>query len=642
MIVGIFLRYYKTYQGINYIPLTDDDQFCGLVGNNGIGKSSILESLDTLFNGKPWNFNIVTKRSGKSTTKPQIVPIFCLERTKFDSDLQEKAEILNKVAMSIDEDNVSPSLKSHIKRFVAHREQISLRKNMEDFFLIPIGIDYKGDVTVSAFNNRLLVESLFGEDCDSAKTSLKDEDLKLFNPLLEKIKSEIEYIYIPREIDPESFTRLETDEIQVLMGETLTDILSQRVPARQITEINNSLNEFIDTLADELSIYAYRTPTERQQNLRKTDVYNLIIQAFFNVRKLHKRQGDTWLEISSLSSGEKQKAIIDVAHSLLANHRASGENLIIGVDEPESSLHMSACFDQFDALYEISRDCRQVIFSSHWYGFLPTIETGSATIISSQDGNHVFDQINLAIYREQIKQLTTGSRGRLPYDIRLKSVNDFVQSVITSAIGEQPYNWLICEGSSEKIYFNAYLKDLIETKKLRVVPVGGAKEIKRLYGHLSTSYEDFKDEVTGKIILISDTDSELVRYEVMQHNNLICKRMVNCFSSGRTKLVNIHSNPVSPATEIEDALNGQLFLDTLRTFQHAHPEFLGFLSDLPSEVQQTSSRISLDLRSSEWSFIEGFFNHENNKYLFAERYVGLMNEEHVVPEWINEIKGWLE
>ncbi|MFS1491707.1 AAA family ATPase, partial [Vibrio splendidus] len=253
--------------------------------------------------------------------------------------------ILNKVTMSIAEDNVSPSLKSHIKRFVTHREQILLRKDLEDFFLIPIGIDYKGDVTVSAFNNRLLVEELLGEDFESSKTSLSDEDLKVFNPLLDKIKSEIEYIYIPREIDPESFTRLETDEIQVLMGETLTEILSQRVPARQIADINNSLNEFIDTLADELNIYAYRTPTERQQNLRKTDVYNLIIQAFFNVRKLHKKQGDTWLEISSLSSGEKQKAIIDVAHSLLTNHRASGENLIIGVDEPESSLHMSACFD---------------------------------------------------------------------------------------------------------------------------------------------------------------------------------------------------------------------------------------------------------------------------------------------------------
>lgn len=65
MIAGVFLRNYKTYQGINYVPITDEDKFCGLVGDNGIGKSSVLESLDTFFNGKPWNFNTVTKKSGK-------------------------------------------------------------------------------------------------------------------------------------------------------------------------------------------------------------------------------------------------------------------------------------------------------------------------------------------------------------------------------------------------------------------------------------------------------------------------------------------------------------------------------------------------------------------------------------------------
>ena len=54
MIVGIFLRYFKTYQGINYISITDEDRFCGLVGENGIGKSSVLEALDCFFNGKPW------------------------------------------------------------------------------------------------------------------------------------------------------------------------------------------------------------------------------------------------------------------------------------------------------------------------------------------------------------------------------------------------------------------------------------------------------------------------------------------------------------------------------------------------------------------------------------------------------------
>lgn len=91
MIVGIFLRNYKTYHGINYIPLTDSDQFCGLVGNNGVGKSSILESLDTFFNHRPWNYNIATKKSGMKSTAPQIIPIFCLERNKFDNELQKKS-----------------------------------------------------------------------------------------------------------------------------------------------------------------------------------------------------------------------------------------------------------------------------------------------------------------------------------------------------------------------------------------------------------------------------------------------------------------------------------------------------------------------------------------------------------------------
>ncbi len=350
--------------------------------------------------------------------------------------------------------------------------------------------------------------------------------------------------------------------------------------------------------------------------MRKNDLYNLIIRSFFGARKLHKKQGNNWLEINSLSSGEKQKAIIDVAHSLLSKHRDSGFNLIIGVDEPESSLHMSACFDQFDSLYDISRDCMQVMFSTHWYGFLPTIESGSATIISKNDNAHVFDQINLASYREQVKQLTNSSKGRLPYDIRLKSVNDFVQSVITSAIGDDPFSWLICEGSSEKIYLSAYLKDLIESKRLRIVPVGGAKEIKRLYNHLSTSYEDFKDEISGKIILVSDTDPELVTYEVKKYSNLYCKRIVNCPSTRTTKLVNIQSNPVSPATEIEDALNGKLFFDTLKTFSSEFPDFLGFIEDIDDEISQEYSKVALDIKGSQWELIDNFFNAGNNKFLF--------------------------
>lgn len=284
MIIGTILRYYKTYQGINYIPLTDQDHFCGLVGDNGIGKSSILEALDTFFNSRPWNFNTVTKRSGKSHTKPQIVPVFLLDRNLFEGDVLEKAQLLNDVAISITEESVSPSVRAHVKRFVEHREQLELKNDLSSLLILPIGFDYNGDVSVSFFNCRDLVESLLGEETDVSKTSLELSELNQFSSLLEKIKSTLDYIYIPREIDPELFTKLETEEIQILMGESLTQILSQRVPARQIQDINNSLNSFLDELSEELEVYSYRTPTDRQQNLKRTDVYNLIIQAFFSKR----------------------------------------------------------------------------------------------------------------------------------------------------------------------------------------------------------------------------------------------------------------------------------------------------------------------------------------------------------------------
>lgn len=141
---------------------------------------------------------------------------------------KKKAEMLDKIARSIREDDVNPALKSHTKNFVAHRDQILSRKNMDDFFLLPIGIDYADNVSVYVFNNKLLVEAVCGKNCDTTKNNLDDEKLEdTFRPLLEKIKSEIEYIYIPKEIDPESFTKLETNEIQILMGERLTDILKK-------------------------------------------------------------------------------------------------------------------------------------------------------------------------------------------------------------------------------------------------------------------------------------------------------------------------------------------------------------------------------------------------------------------------------
>lgn len=646
MIAGIILRYCKTYKGRNYIPLTDEDQFCGIVGNNGVGKSTILEALDVVFNDRPWNYNTAIKKSGFTTTEPEIVPVFLIPKSLIPSDLQQAAQILSEYALTLDEEN------KLVTDFIKHRERLISRLDVSESYLLPIGIDYENKISLSFFYSKKFIKFYLEwteEHSDNQIVSdiYKNQDnniLKVYSEILGTIVKTIDYIYIPVEIDPELFTRLETKEIQVLMGETLNQIVSSIVPASKIKEINDNLNDFLETISSELEGYSYRTPTDRQQNLKKADFYNLIIQAFFNIRKLHKLQNNNWLEIKSLSSGEKQKAIIDIAYSLISKHRESGENLIIGVDEPESSLHMSACFDQFDSLHKMSRSCMQLIFSTHWYGFLPATESGSATFISVVDDNHRFEQLNLANYREQIRRDRESTGTNLPYDVRLKGVNDFVQSVISSSMSEQPYNWLICEGSSEKVYLSHYLKNLVEGGRLRIVPVGGAKQIKKLYQHLAIICEELKNDLKGKIFLLSDTDENFINYPVTNYTKLKCLRLVNIKNDKTTSLIKIQSNPLSPATEVEDTLNGKAFFKTLSQYKDKYPYFLNFLDNYEiDDITEHCSAFSLDLRSSEWDLIEEFFDSDNNKYDFSVSYCEELDKSsYVIPNWVEEIREYFD
>ncbi len=643
MIIGVFLRYIKIYQGINYVPLSTGENFCGIVGDNGVGKSSVLEALDTLFNGRSWNLNIATKKSGTTSTNPYIVPVFLVQKSLINKDLKDLAQEISNATWKTSSENINAVNRNIFKIFEGQRKSLARRYENENYFLLPIGLDKEGEICTSIFDRfPVSTDTKSREGLEVKNYDELEENQQItsgIKELFEDIKEKIEYIYIPREIDPEHFTKLETKEIQILMGETLHERLEQIITPDAIKAINTNLNTFIDDLSISLVNYAYRTRTaHRRQNLKKSDIYNLVIEAFFGIRKLHRQQGSNWLEIGLLSSGEKQRAIIDVAHNLLHHHRGSGKNLIIAIDEPESSLHVSACFDQINALFDISQACMQLLFATHWYGFFPIVDKGNVTVISkAADSDHHFDLIALDSYKEEVKQIAANSKGQLPYDIRLKSVNDFVQSIISSAVKEDPYNWIICEGSSDKIYLERYFEDIKKSRKLRIIPVGGAHEISRIYRHLLASYEDFKFEVRGKIVLISDTDSQLVEYETQDHPNLICKRIVNFESERETKMVGIKSNPKSLKTEIEDALNGKLFYETLKKFKPKYPNLLAFVDDGYFALE-IPSYFALNLRPSERGELDEFLKKDNNKYEFAKEYVTLFSEKYLVPNWIQELK----
>jgi len=643
MIIGTFLRYVKTYSGIKYVPLSNGHSYCGIVGNNGIGKSSVLEALDCLFNGKEPNFNISTRKSGFVTAKPHIVPIFLLKKNILSEGNSNVAEQLSEFAWSCEATDLLSQNRVHFRHFKEQRDILERDGFREDYYLLPIGLSYnqnQTDIHIGIFNTRAFGEKII-PDFDKQNQQIPESEINnLFKELQNELSNIYDYIYIPKDIDPENFAQLETKEIQALMGETLNQIVEKCVPQSKIKEINDSLSTFIDSLSDTLIDYAFRTGGDRQVNLRKHDVYKLIIEAYFKIRKLHKKQGEQWLDMNSLSSGEKQKAIMQLAYQFLKEYRTDTDKLILAVDEPESSLHMSACYDQFDKLYELSQMCAQLLFTTHWYGFIPTIEDGCVSVISKEkeDNSHVFDLIRVANYRESIKQNVKLSKGQLPYDIRLKSINDFTQSIITSILTEEPYNWLICEGSSEKIYFEKYFSSILSEKKLRIIPVGGAAEIKRVYNNIQVAYEDFKSDIQGKVILVSDTDAQLVQYETRNDlKNLICYRIVNDESKKKTCLVKINSNPVSPKTEIEDALNGKQFFDTLNEFVDDYPDLEQVIKGIENPSEE-ASYFSLDLPLTKREILNNFFDTGNVKFEFAKKYSEKIGDDYSVPEWIEDIK----
>lgn len=282
------------------------------------------------------------------------------------------------------------------------------------------------------------------------------------------------------------------------------------------------------------------------------------------------------------------------------------------------------------------------------------MNSGSITniIIENQNGSdrHKPYIFNIYKYREEIRledrELGKNQRTSLPIDIMLKSSNDFIQSILMSTInsGEDCYNWLICEGSSDKIYLEAYLSEEIQNKKLRIIPVCTASEVKNTYSRLSVLFSEIKDKLVGKVFLLIDTDRSPVEFDTQDglDTHLMCRRIVNDEQEKQTKLVKIKAAPKAPNTDIEDALNGKIFNQTLLTFKNQNEGLLDFLID--EEKPEVPSYFAMNLRPAERDKLDEFFNANdgNNKVLFAKKYVELLQPENIVPSWVQQIKNYFQ
>ncbi|WP_121667468.1 AAA family ATPase [Mesonia aquimarina] len=646
MIISLIIRHYKIYKGVNYLPLSDGTKFSSILGENGAGKSSILESFDCFFNKRPftdWSINYEAKSEGISgNNSPYILPIFLIPKNKLRNSLKadieqyKKAENLSDFLWSTNEKAKGASLEA----FYEHRKKIKEKFSPDEYFLLLVGRKYKSSgCFFGSYQKKLSFIN------DKPHKEYEETELQeYFNGFYEYIISHYSYLYIPVETDVQTYTKLETQDMQKLMDKNVQSEIEKAITQKTINQINGHLDKFVKDIESVLETYTYKG--KYKNNLTMPDLVSKIIESYFSIKELNKKiPGSTkTISVNELSSGEKRKALIGLAYSFLKKNLDRDSNLIIAIDEPESSLHISNCYEQFEKLIEIARENHQILITTHWYGFLPIVTEGTATSINKNSDNKITtDFFSLSNFREFIKQekerhKKAKIRGPLSIDYRIKSYNDLIQSITISLIQEEPYNWIICEGSSEKIYFEYYFKKEIQEQKLRILPVGGYEEVMKIYNYLLGPFKDTDYDKKGKIICLIDTDANRVDAEtVINNKNLYFKRLV--FNKNDNTILHKINSDLTTETTIEDSLDSTHYIEALKHLSNDNEELKRLIK--PESIREESiySKNALDLKDSEKDILKAFFNknYGNNKIVFAEKYIEITENSD-----INKTLGWIE
>lgn len=657
MIVGILLKNYKIYGGVKYIPVTTNHNFIAYIGDNGVGKSSILEALDTYFNSREWN---VTK--GASTTDaniPYITIAHLIDKNIAKNIIGNNNKLLEKIekinGCMWDFDTIESRLGS--KSFEAKDMVLDLRKlddtYKETHYLILSGRGYWSTTHAHFGSFDGIIANLFAiQEFDSQKEDSNEKLRKGLADINGFIREYYSYIYMPVEAGIEEFTKLETNNMQKLIGTDINEKIKEIIADKTLDNINTKLNAFISELESKLKIYTYKH--SNRTNISMNELTQKVIELFFSIRTLHKIKDNKKISADRLSSGEKRQAFIEVSVGLLSSQDIRNKEIIFAVDEPEASLSVSNNFSQFEKIINLQRDNIQILITTHWYGFLPITLNGNAHFLSKEvDGDKIkfnFNTFNLYNYREKLRQITKNRKDEdveIPNDIQLKSMHDLVQSIVSSVRLDEPYNWLICEGSSDKIYFDFYFKDLVEKNNLRILPVGGASEVIKIYEYLKLPMSE-KDNINGKIYCLIDSDgkSDQLVCEGKWKNSMVAKRILNKSEDKRTSLVDVSSNEHKMTTEIEDCLDGIIFIETLKTYTKDQA-IVDILGDEKNFKDKTlNSHFCFNLRDDDRKILKDFFDQDSGyrKIEFAKRYVEIASGKDNLKnqKWIEEIKKWIK
>ena len=245
MIFGVFLRHYKCYRNLHYIPFTTNYNSANLnliIGKNGSGKTSILEILDVYFNKSKFQLSHDEKR-----LDAYISPILCVEKgfidkihSNFSGSKKELEEMLNIISDFL-WDLKAPSNSKPQMLYQNSRDAINPKFTRENNYLLVDGIDYEATIKLGPFEE---LQNVLEETYEAKKIS----------SLSSAIKNSYNYIFIPVETNLNDYLRLENNSLQYLIGQDvkkkIDDIFDTKVTFGDVEKkiiniINENLKDFV-------------------------------------------------------------------------------------------------------------------------------------------------------------------------------------------------------------------------------------------------------------------------------------------------------------------------------------------------------------------------------------------------------------
>ena len=623
------MRHYKNYGNVRFVPIMNDTNhmFTIYIGNNGVGKSAILEAIDLALNGghRAWN---VTQ--GEKKTEAYICPLFLIPKSSIPSAKRKDIELVSNYFWGDEPDKSSVAISSpEIKLFIDYKN--GLRKFRTSHFLILIGVsnDEQG-AFFGSFDRS--VKKLLGDEAE--------EQVKRANDLKNLVFGLYSYLYIPVEESPTTLLQLQNDTMQKLLNTDIQKEIEKILNKKQenssiVTQINKNLDVFIKEVNDIISqldpAYSFAPEGGYKQKLTAKDIRAKVIEAFFPLRSLKKGSR----RVDLLSSGEQRRAIIDVAYStLMANKGRKTEKMIIlAIDEPEISMHISNCFNQFSRLEELSKKDVQVLVTTHWYGYLPIAQNGMMHYLELQGNQTQFRSFSLYNLLE--------SRRGYPDDVELKSMFDLASSLISYMRRQNEHKWIFCEGSDDKLYLQTMLK---QYTGIHIIPLGGCGNVVKLFQILVSFLSDKTEDADSDVLFLIDTDKqrqpfkEPFTYSTTKTSASLWRLQVD---NGDIYLLNPTGGGTYEQTEMEDCLNPEMYYKSVaQAIQNSGNKTLKsifkkyeFVQDAPRSVfrgDKSCIRATDVTVISKKQMIIDFVEDDNNKKRVAEIYAEMCAGKTVV------------